>query len=135
MKFGFIISNRGNFNVEINIDDLDAITVEKRQPRPFIDQYILKDGRRINLLGEGRLINLAAAEGHPSAVMDMSFANQALATEFLLKHKGKLTAAVHALPKAVDAEIAALKLRAMGINYDILSNEQVKYLGSWEEGT
>lgn len=135
MKDGCIISNSGHFNIEINIDDLDAITVEKRQPRPYVDQYILKDGRRINLLGEGRLINLAAAEGHPSAVMDMSFANQALATEFLLKHKGKLTAAVHALPKAVDAEIAALKLRAMGIKYDLLSTEQVKYLGSWEEGT
>ena len=92
-------------------------------------------GRRINVLGEGRLINLASAEGHPSAVMDMSFANQALATEYLIKHQGKLTAAVHALPKAVDAEIAALKLRAMGINYDVLSGAQVKYLGSWEEGT
>lgn len=135
MKDGCIISNSGHFNVEINIDDLDAMTVEKRQPRPFVDQYILKDGRRINLLGDGRLINLAAAEGHPSAVMDMSFANQALATEFLLKNKGKLASAVHALPKQVDAEIAALKLRAMGIKYDLLSAEQVKYLGSWEEGT
>jgi adenosylhomocysteinase len=135
MKDGCIVSNSGHFNVEINIDDLEAMSVEKRQPRPFVDQYILKDGRRINLLGEGRLINLASAEGHPSAVMDMSFANQALATEFLLKHQGKLTAAVHALPKEVDREIAALKLRAMGINYDDLSAEQVKYLGSWEEGT
>ncbi|MFN5059953.1 MAG: adenosylhomocysteinase [Chloroflexota bacterium] len=135
MKDGCIVSNSGHFNVEINIDDLEAMSVEKRQPRPFVDQYILKDGRRINLLGEGRLINLASAEGHPSAVMDMSFANQALATEFLLKHQGKLTAAVHALPKEVDREIAALKLHAMGIRYDDLSAEQVKYLGSWEEGT
>lgn len=135
MKDGCIVSNSGHFNVEINIDDLEAISVEKRQPRPFVDQYILKDGRRINLLGEGRLINLASAEGHPSAVMDMSFANQALATEFLLKHQGKLTAAVHALPKDVDREIAALKLRAMGIAYDDLSAEQAKYLASWEEGT
>lgn len=135
MKDGCIVSNSGHFNVEINIDDLEAMSVEKRQPRPFVDQYILKDGRRINLLGEGRLINLASAEGHPSAVMDMSFANQALATEFLLKHQGKLTSAVHALPKEVDQEIAALKLRAMGIRYDDLSAEQVKYLGSWEEGT
>ncbi|MFZ9856950.1 MAG: adenosylhomocysteinase [Roseiflexaceae bacterium] len=135
MKDGCIVSNSGHFNVEINIDDLEAMSVEKRQPRPFVDQYILKDGRRINLLGEGRLINLASAEGHPSAVMDMSFANQALATEFLLKHQGKLASAVHALPKEVDREIAALKLRAMGINYDDLTAEQVKYLGSWEEGT
>lgn len=135
MKDGCIVSNSGHFNVEINIDDLEALAAEKRQPRPFVDQYILKDGRRINLLGEGRLINLASAEGHPSAVMDMSFANQALATEFLLKHQGKLTAAVHALPKDVDREIAALKLRAMGIAYDDLSAEQSKYLASWEEGT
>ncbi|MFN5368502.1 MAG: adenosylhomocysteinase, partial [Roseiflexaceae bacterium] len=135
MKDGCIVSNSGHFNVEINLDALDAITVEKRQPRPFVDQYILKDGRRVNVLGEGRLINLASAEGHPSAVMDMSFANQALATEFLLKNQGKLTAAVHALPKSVDAEIAALKLRAMGIQFDMLTPEQVKYLGSWEEGT
>jgi adenosylhomocysteinase len=135
MKDGCIVANSGHFNVEINIDAIEAITVEKRQPRPFIDQYILAGGRRINVLGEGRLINLASAEGHPSAVMDMSFANQALATEYLIKHQGKLTAAVHALPKAVDAEIAALKLRAMGINYDVLSGAQVKYLGSWEEGT
>jgi adenosylhomocysteinase len=135
MKDGCIVSNSGHFNVEINIEDLEAMSVEKRQPRPFVDQYILKDGRRINLLGEGRLINLASAEGHPSAVMDMSFANQALATEFLLKHQGKLASAVHALPKEVDREIAALKLRAMGINYDDLTAEQVKYLGSWEEGT
>jgi adenosylhomocysteinase len=135
MKDGCIVANSGHFNVEINIDAIEAITVEKRQPRPFVDQYILAGGRRINVLGEGRLINLASAEGHPSAVMDMSFANQALATEYLIKHQGKLTAAVHALPKAVDAEIAALKLRAMGINYDVLSGAQVKYLGSWEEGT
>lgn len=135
MKDGCIVSNSGHFNVEINIEDLEAMAVEKRQPRPFVDQYILKDGRRINLLGEGRLINLASAEGHPSAVMDMSFANQALATEFLLKHQGKLASAVHALPKEVDREIAALKLRAMGISYDDLTAEQVKYLGSWEEGT
>jgi adenosylhomocysteinase len=135
MKDGCIVANSGHFNVEINLDAIEAVTLEKRQPRPFVDQYILAGGRRINVLGEGRLINLASAEGHPSAVMDMSFANQALATEYLIKHQGKLTAAVHALPKAVDAEIAALKLRAMGINYDALSSAQVKYLGSWEEGT
>jgi adenosylhomocysteinase len=135
MKDGAIVANSGHFNVEIDIPALEALSVEKRQPRPFIEQYILKDGRRINLLGEGRLINLASAEGHPSAVMDMSFANQALASEFLLQNEGKLPAGVHALPKAVDREIAALKLKAMGIAIDQLTTEQAKYLSSWEEGT
>jgi adenosylhomocysteinase len=135
MKDGAIVANSGHFNVEIDIPALEALAVEKRQPRPFIDQYILKDGRRINLLGEGRLINLASAEGHPSAVMDMSFANQALASEFLLQNQGKLAAGVHALPKEVDREIAALKLKAMGVSIDELTTEQAKYLSSWEEGT
>jgi adenosylhomocysteinase len=135
MKDGCIVANSGHFNVEINIPALEALAVEKRQPRAFVDQYILKDGRRINLLGEGRLINLASAEGHPSAVMDMSFANQALAAEFLLRNKGKLPNGVHALPKEVDREIAALKLKAMGIAIDELTAEQAHYLSSWEEGT
>lgn len=135
MKDGCIVANSGHFNVEINIPDLEAMAVEKRQPRAFVDQYILKDGRRINLLGEGRLINLASAEGHPSAVMDMSFANQALASEYLLTHKGKLPNGVHALPKEVDREIASLKLKSMGIAIDTLTPEQAKYLASWEEGT
>jgi adenosylhomocysteinase len=135
MKDGAIIANSGHFNVEINIPALEAMASEKRQPRPFIDQYILKDGRRINLLGEGRLINLASAEGHPSAVMDMSFANQALASEFLITNQGKLAHGVHALPKEVDREIAALKLHAMGIGIDELTGEQAKYLSSWEECT
>jgi adenosylhomocysteinase len=111
------------------------MTTEKRQPRDFVDQYILKDGRKINLLGEGRLINLASAEGHPSAVMDMSFANQALASEFLVKNKGQLANGVHALPKELDREIAALKLKAMGVDIDVLTPEQTKYLNSWQEGT
>src|SRR5918997_653220 len=131
MKDGAIIANSGHFNVEINIPELEALAVEKRTPRAFIDQYIFADGRRINLLVEGRLINLASAEGHPSAVMDMSFANQALASEFLLKNKGKLENAVHALPKEVDREIAALKLAAMGIKIDTLTAEQSRYLSSW----
>ncbi|HEX9439197.1 MAG TPA: adenosylhomocysteinase [Roseiflexaceae bacterium] len=135
MKDGAIVANSGHFNVEINIPALEALTSEKRQPRPFVDQHILKDGRRINLLGEGRLINLASAEGHPASVMDMSFANQALASEFLLRNKGQLRAGVHALPKEVDREIAALKLKAMGIAIDELTPEQAKYLSSWEEGT
>jgi adenosylhomocysteinase len=135
MKDGAIIANSGHFNVEINIPDLEKAAVEKRQPRTYIDQYVMGDGRRINLLGEGRLINLASAEGHPSAVMDMSFANQALASEFLLRNKGKLEPKVYALPEEVDREIAALKLAAMGINIDTLTAEQEHYLNSWEEGT
>jgi adenosylhomocysteinase len=135
MKDGCIVANSGHFNVEINIPDLEKLSREKRQPRPFIDQYVLSDGRKINLLGEGRLINLASAEGHPASVMDMSFANQALASEFLLTHKGKLDNAVHVLPKAVDQEIARLKLHAMGVAIDTLTEEQEKYLSSWEEGT
>ncbi|NJK81359.1 MAG: adenosylhomocysteinase [Chloroflexaceae bacterium] len=135
MKDGCIIANSGHFNVEINIPALEGMSIEKRQPRAFIDQYILKDGRRINLLGEGRLINLTSAEGHPSAVMDMSFANQALASEFLVKNKGKLPNGVHALPKDLDREIAALKLQAMGIIIDVLTPEQESYLNSWQEGT
>lgn len=135
MKDGCVIANSGHFNVEINIPALEAMSFEKRQPRPFVDQYWLKDGRKINLLGEGRLINLASAEGHPSAVMDMSFANQALASEFLIKNKGKLANGVHALPKDIDREIAALKLKAMGIAIDVLTPEQEQYLRSWQEGT
>jgi adenosylhomocysteinase len=135
MKDGAIVANSGHFNVEIDIPALEEMSVEKRQPREYVDQYILQDGREINLLGEGRLINLAAAEGHPSAVMDMSFANQALACEYLLENKGKLANDVHALPKEVDREIAGLKLTAMGIEFDELTPEQARYLASWEEGT
>jgi adenosylhomocysteinase len=135
MKDGAIVANSGHFNVEIDIPALEAMSIEKRQPRAFVEQYIMEDGRRINLLGEGRLINLAAAEGHPSAVMDMSFANQALAAEFLVKSKGELPNAVHALPTEVDVEIASLKLKAMGIEINQLTDEQARYLASWEEGT
>jgi adenosylhomocysteinase len=135
MKDGCVVANSGHFNVEINIPALEALSVEKRQPRTFIDQYVLKDGRKINLLGEGRLINLASAEGHPSAVMDMSFANQALASEYLVQHKGKLAHGVHALPRELDKEIASLKLAAMGITFDTLTPEQEHYLNSWQEGT
>lgn len=135
MKDGAIVANSGHFNVEINIPDLEKMAVDKRKPREFVEQYVLGDGRRINLLGEGRLINLASAEGHPSAVMDMSFANQALASEFLLRNQGKLEHKVYALPADVDREIAALKLAAMGIMIDTLTAEQDRYLNSWEEGT
>ncbi|GAA5530209.1 adenosylhomocysteinase [Herpetosiphon gulosus] len=135
MKDGAIVCNSGHFNVEIDIPALEKMAVEKKQPREFIDQYVMADGRRINLLGEGRLINLASAEGHPSAVMDQSFANQALASEYLLTNKGKLENKVYALPVEVDQEIARLKLAAMGISIDILTEAQVTYLNSWEEGT
>jgi adenosylhomocysteinase len=135
MKDGCIVANSGHFNIEIDIPALEEMSVEKRQPRAFVDQYFLNDGREINVLGEGRLVNLAAAEGHPSAVMDMSFANQALASEYLLHHKDGLAHDVHSLPKNVDREIANLKLAAMGINMDELTPEQAEYLASWEVGT
>ncbi|MBI3740837.1 MAG: adenosylhomocysteinase [Chloroflexi bacterium] len=135
MKDGAIISNSGHFNVEINIPALEQMASEKRRVREFVDQYILKDGRRINLLAEGRLVNLAAAEGHPSSVMDMSFANQALSAEYLAKHQGKLPKNVFAVPNDIDKEIARLKLAGMGIHIDTLTPEQEKYLTSWEEGT
>src|SRR5215208_3477903 len=135
MKDGCIVANSGHFNVEIDIPALEEMSVEKREPRQFVEQFILQDGRQINLLGEGRLINLASAEGHPSAVMDMSFANQALACEYLLQNKGKLANEVHALSKEVDREIASLKLTAMGVEMDEPTPEQAHYLASWEEGT
>jgi adenosylhomocysteinase len=135
MKDGCVVANSGHFDDEIDIPALEEMSVEKRQPRAFVDQYILDDGREINLLGQGRLINLAAAEGHPSAVMDMSFANQALASEFLVQNKGKLPHEVHPLPKELDREIATLKLEAMGIELEQLTPEQARYLASWEEGT
>jgi len=135
MKDGAILANSGHFNVEINIPALEALAVEKRRPRPFIEQYVLPDGRRINLLGEGRLINLAAAEGHPASVMDMSFANQALSVEYLVRQARELDHQVYPVPRHIDAEIARLKLIAMGIRIDTLTPEQEKYLASWEAGT
>jgi adenosylhomocysteinase len=135
MKDGAIISNSGHFNVEINIPALEALSTDKRRAREFVEQYILKDGRKINLLGEGRLINLAAAEGHPASVMDMSFANQALSLEYLLKNVDRLENKVYTIPEEIDREIARLKLEAMGIRIDRLTAEQQKYLASWEEGT
>lgn len=135
MKDGAIVANSGHFNVEVNIPALEALSVEKRLVRPFVEQYVLKDGRRINLLGEGRLINLAAAEGHPPSVMDMSFANQALAVEYMLKNADKLENKVYSVPAEIDKQIARLKLDAMGIALDTLTEEQIRYLNSWEEGT
>ncbi len=135
MKDGAIVANSGHFNVEIDIPALEEISVSRRTIRPFLEEFVLKDGRRIVLLGEGRLINLAAAEGHPSSVMDMSFANQALAAEFLVNNGKGMSKAVHGVPPEVDQEIAQLKLEAMGINIDTLTPQQEEYLKSWEMGT
>jgi adenosylhomocysteinase len=136
MKDGAIVANSGHFNVEINIPGLQAMsTGEPKRVRPFVEQYETKDGRKINLLGEGRLINLASAEGHPASVMDMSFANQALAAEYMVKNADVLEKQVYTVPAEIDAEIARIKLEAMGVSIDVLTEEQVKYLNSWEEGT
>lgn len=135
MKDGAIVCNSGHFNVEIDIPALEKMSKKKRLIRDYVEEYTLADGRRINLLGEGRLINLASAEGHPSAVMDMSFANQALSAEYLVKSGKKLERKVYPVPPAVDQEIAQLKLEAMGVKIDKLTREQEKYLASWEMGT
>jgi adenosylhomocysteinase len=135
MKDGAIVANSGHFNVEINIPALEEMAVDKRLVRPYVDQYLLEDGRQIHILGEGRLINLASAEGHPASVMDMSFANQALAAEYMAKNADSLKNNVYGVPSDIDNEIARLKLMSMGIHLDVLTDEQVKYLNSWEEGT
>jgi adenosylhomocysteinase len=136
MKDGAIVANSGHFNVEINIPSLAKMSRSApKLVRPYVDQYETEDGRKINILGEGRLINLASAEGHPASVMDMSFANQALAAEYMVKNASKLEKRVYSVPAEVDAEIARIKLDAMGIKVDTLTDEQVKYLNSWEEGT
>ncbi len=135
MKDGALVANSGHFNVEINIPALEEMSTDKRLVRPMVEQYVMKDGRQIHLLGEGRLINLAAAEGHPASVMDMSFANQALSVEYMVKHGPELSKKVYSVPEAIDREIARLKLQAMGTEIDSLTPEQVKYLNSWEEGT
>ena len=135
MKDGAILANSGHFNVEIDIPALEKMSKGKRRMREYVEQYTLADGRRINLLGEGRLINLAAAEGHPASVMDMSFANQALSLEYVARHGKELERGVHRLPEELDREIARLKLEGMGVRIDDLSEEQRRYLTSWEEGT
>jgi adenosylhomocysteinase len=136
MKDGAVVSNSGHFNVEINIPALAEMAVEEpRRVRPFVDQYVMPDGRRLHILGEGRLINLAAAEGHPASVMDMSFANQALAAEYMVNNRKDLDNRVYTVPQDVDMEIARLKLEAMGVTIDTLTEEQIAYLNQWEEGT
>ncbi|MDD4875531.1 MAG: adenosylhomocysteinase [Dehalococcoidales bacterium] len=135
MKDGAILANSGHFNVEINIPAMENLSKSKRIIRPFVEEYTMDNGHHLYLLGEGRLINLAAAEGHPASVMDMSFANQALCQEYMIKNRGKLELKVYPVPPDIDREIARLKLESMGINIDNLTAEQNKYLTSWEEGT
>jgi len=135
MKDGAILANSGHFNVEINIPALESLAHSKRGIRPSVDEYTLNDGRHLYLLGEGRLINLAAAEGHPASVMDMSFANQALCLEYLVKNGQRLEPKVYSVPEEIDRQIARLKLQSMGIDIDSLTPEQEEYLTSWEEGT
>ncbi len=135
MKDGAVMCNSGHFNVEIDIPALERLSSTKKIARPFVDEYAMKDGRRLYLLGEGRLINLAAAEGHPAVVMDMSFANQALSAEYLLKNAAQLKPQVYAVPEDIDKQIAKLKLESMGVSIDKLTPEQEHYLASWSEGT
>ena len=136
MKDGAIVCNSGHFDLELNLDALREMSEPAVKRRPFVEEYIGKNGgKSVIVLGEGRLINLAAAEGHPASVMDMSFANQALSAEYLVKHKGTLAAGVHILPKEVDQEIASLKLHAMGVKMDVLTPEMLEYMSSWETGT
>jgi len=135
MKDGAIVSNSGHFNVELDLEGLKGVTKKTRKLREFVEEFTLKSGRRVYILGEGRLINLAAAEGHPSSVMDMSFANQALSAEYLANHVKSLKKQVYSVPQNIDKEIARLKLAAMGVRIDTLTPEQEKYLHSWEMGT
>ena len=135
MPSGAILANSGHFNVEIDIPSLEGMAVSHREVRPYVEEYVLPDGRKLYLLGEGRLINLAAAEGHPSAVMDMSFANQALSAEYIVKNRGQLAPGVHSVPIETDREVGRLKLESLGVGIDSLSAEQKKYQESWEAGT
>jgi adenosylhomocysteinase len=135
MKDGAILANTGHFNVEIDIPALRKLAVETRSARPFVEEFRLEDGTRIFLVAEGRLVNLTAAEGHPAAVMDMSFANQALSAEFIVTHAGELERKIYAVPEEIDREIARLKLETMGVEIDELTEEQARYLASWDEGT
>ena len=136
MKDGAIVCNSGHFNVEIDIPALEKMaTGPKENVRDFVDQYTLDDGRKVFILGEGRLINLASAEGHPASVMDMSFANQALSAEYMVQNAKSLEKSVYGVPEAIDQEIARLKLLSLGVHIDTLTDEQVRYLSSWQEGT
>jgi adenosylhomocysteinase len=135
MKSGAIVCNSGHFNVEIELPALENLASGKKEVRPLVDEFLLKDGRKIYLIAEGRLVNLASAEGHPAAVMDMSFANQSLAAEYLVKHHKEMKPQVYVVPEHLDREIARLKLESMGHRLDKLTAEQEQYLASWQEGT
>jgi adenosylhomocysteinase len=135
MKNGAIVCNSGHFDLELNLEALASMSKGREQIRPFMEEFTLNNGRRVLVLGEGRLINLAAAEGHPASVMDMSFANQALAVEYLVKNKGKLSNNVHVLPASFDTDIATLKLKTMGVSIDVLTSEMTEYMNSWTVGT
>jgi len=135
MKDGAMVCNSGHFDLEIDLESLKSMASEVTQVRNFTQQYLLKSGKSVIVLGEGRLVNLAAAEGHPSAVMDMSFANQALACEYLVKNQGTLKPGIHSIPVDVDQEIARLKLQGMGISIDTLTSAQIEYMNSWTVGT
>jgi len=135
MKDGVILANSGHFNVEISLPDLDSLAISKKEIRENVEEYKLQNGKRLYLLGEGRLVNLACAEGHPASVMDMSFANQALCAEHLARHAKELSPQVYGVPKDIDEQVARLKLASMGITIDKLTEEQAKYITSWKEGT
>jgi adenosylhomocysteinase len=135
MKDGAILANSGHFNVELNLEALEAMAEGRRLVRPFVEEFRMADGRRLFLLAEGRLVNLAAAEGHPASVMDMSFANQALSVEHLAQGEQRLAPDVYTVPREIDEEVARLKLASLGVSIDELTEEQRKYLSSWEEGT
>lgn len=135
MRDGAIVCNSGHFDLELNLEALEKLATNKREVKPLVDEYTLKNGNKVHVLGQGRLVNLACAEGHPASVMDMSFANQALSVEYLVKNKGKLSRGLHTLPEEVDQEIAALKLKSMGVAIDKLTPEMVEYMNAWKTGT
>jgi adenosylhomocysteinase len=135
MKGGAILANSGHFNVEIDLETLGKMASSRKEVREYVEEFAMRDGRRIYVLGEGRLINLASAEGHPASVMDMSFANQALSVQYVLGNHDKISKNVHSVPEDIDREVARLKLESMGVKIDKLTPEQEKYLGSWSEGT
>ena len=135
MKDGALVCNSGHFDLELNLEALEKMAVSKRESRHLVDEYVLKNGNKIHVIGQGRLVNLACAEGHPASVMDMSFANQALSLEYLVKNRGKLSAGLHTLPEEVDTEIAGLKIKSMGVTIDKLTPEMIQYMSSWRTGT
>jgi adenosylhomocysteinase len=135
MRDGAIVANAGHFDVEVSKPDLEALTTERREVRPLVVQHVMEDGRRIHLLADGRVVNLAAGEGHPGAVMDVDFANQALCIEHLVRNGERLEPRVHGVPEAIDREVARLKLESLGVEIDALTDDQRRYLHSWEQGT